>query len=111
LCPACHRKYDQRFRRKRSAKRFEPVGLVGVFVSDRGRRVLAAEVVSFAELLEVVASFDEGVCFELQPTVLMCRVGVGCYCKEVGGVSVLREEGACDRFGVFLQEVLQGVVI
>ena len=36
--------------------------------------------------------------------------GVGVYRKEANGVAVLQEDGVCESFGVFLQEVLSGVV-
>ena len=35
--------------------------------------------------------------------------GVGRYRKEEGGITALHEEGACASFGLFLEEVLQGV--
>ena len=62
------------------------------------------------DLFEVIASFAEGWRFEVCAEVLMSVAGVGVYCKEADGVTVLQEGGVCESFGVFLQEALSGVV-
>ena len=111
LCPACHGRFDVQFRRKRSVRYPSAVGQVIVWVWYGGERCLAAEARYFDDLLEVIASFEEGWRFEMCAEVLMCQVGVGQYRKESGGVMVLHEAGACTNFGQFLQEVLSGVVV
>ena len=110
LCPPCHGRFDVRFRRKRSVRYPSSVGVVVVWVWYQGEKCLAAESRYFDDLFEVIASFADGVQFEVSAEVLMQVVGVGLYRKEASGVAVLREEGACCSFGLFLQEVLSGVV-
>jgi hypothetical protein len=110
LCPSCHGKFDTQFRRKRSVRYPSSVGLVVVWVWYRGERCLAAETRYFDDLLEVIASFAEGWRFEVYAEVLMQVAGVGRYQKEVDGVTVVQEEGVCESFGLFLHEVLSGVV-
>src|SRR5712691_3513367 len=110
LCPPCHGRFDVQFRRKRSVRYPSSVGLVVVWVWYQGERCLAAESRYFDDLLEVIASFGEGWQFEVCAEVLMHLVGVGRYRKQAAGVVVLQEEGACESFGQFLQEVLSGVV-
>ena len=110
LCPPCHGKFDTQFRRKRSVRYPSSVGLVVVWVWYRGERCLAAESRYFDDLFEVIASFAEGWRFEVCAEVLMSVAGVGVYCKEAVGVTVLQEGGVCESFGAFLQEVLSGVV-
>ena len=111
LCPSCHGRFDMQFRRKRSVRYPSSVGVVVVWVWYQGERCLAAESRYFDDLFEVIASFGEGWQFEVCAEVLMRLVGVGRYRKEASGVSVLQEEGACESFGLFLQEVLTGVVV
>jgi hypothetical protein len=60
--------------------------------------------------LEVIASFADGWGFEVYAEVLMTVAGFGMYQKEADGVTVLYEAGVCASFGLFLQEVLSGVV-
>ena len=64
----------------------------------------------FDDLLEVIASFQEGWRFEVCAEMLMRVAGVGLYRKEADGVTVLQEDGVCESFGIFLEEVLSGVV-
>ena len=110
LCPPCHGKFDMQFRRKRSVRYPSSVGLVAVWVWYQGERCYAAESRYFDDLLQVIASFEDGWQFEVCAEMLMRLAGVGRYRKETNGVTVLQEDGVCESFGVFLQEVLSGVV-
>ena len=110
LCPPCHGKFDIRFRRKRSVRYPSSVGQVEVWVWYQGEKCYAAQSRYFDDLLEVIASFQEGWRFEVCAEVLMRVAGVGVYCKQADGVIVLQEDGVCESFGVFLHEVLSGVV-
>lgn len=110
LCPSCHGKFDTRFRRKRSVRYPSSVGLVVVWVWYRGERCLAAESRYFDDLFEVIASFAAGWRFEVCAEVLMRVAGVGRYQKEADGVTILQEEGVCESFGLFLQDILSGEV-
>ena len=109
LCPPCHGKFDARSQRKKGVKRFAPVGLVVLWVWYKGEKCLAAQARVFDDLFEVVASFAAGLEFEIEAEILMHYVGVGRYRKEEGSIVALHEEGACASFGLFLEEVLQGV--
>ena len=109
LCPPCHGKFDGKHQRKKEHKRFAPVGLVVLWVWYKGEKCLAAQARWFDDLFEVVASLAVGLEFEIEAEILMHFVGVGRYRKEPGGVTALCEEGACESFGLFLEEVLQGV--
>jgi hypothetical protein len=110
LCPPCHGTFDTKYQRKKEVKQYVPVGQVMVWVWYKGQRCLAAESRWYYELVEVIASFDVGMKFEVQAEMLMSRVGSGVYCREEQGVRVLREVGACRSFGALLQDVFAGVV-
>ena len=110
LCPPCHGKFDMQFRRKRSVRYPSSVGLVAVWVWYQGEKCYAAESRYFDDLFQVIASFADGWQFEVCAEVLMRVAGVGLYRKQANGVEVLQEDGACESFGRFLQEVLSGVV-
>ena len=110
LCPGCHARFDADHRRKRSAHRNAPVGVVVVWVDYKGQRCLAAEARYVNDVFEVIASFAPGTPFEVVSEMLMREVGRGRYRREEEGVTVLREKGACVSFGELLQEVLLGVV-
>jgi hypothetical protein len=110
LCPPCHGKFDLRFRRKRSVRYPSSVGVVEVWVWYQGEKCLAAESSHFDEVVEVIGTFGDGWRFEVCAFMLMRFAGHGLYSKEAEGVTVLQEGGVCEAFGVFLQEVLSGVV-
>ncbi len=80
-----------------------------LWVWYKGEKYLAAQARVFDDLLEVVASLAAGLEFEVEAEILMHYVGVGRYRKEEGGIVALSEEGACESFGLFLADVLQGV--
>lgn len=104
LCPSCHGKFDKTHRR-RHLSGYVPVGQVIVWVHYKGQRCLAAEAKAFDDLFGTIAAFSEGMQFELEAEVLRQVAGVGHYRKELGGVTVLHEEGACITFGMFLDQV------
>ena len=110
LCPRCHGKFDLQFRRIHAVRYPSSVGLVAVWVWYQGERCYAAESRYFDDLLHVIASFQEGWQFEVCAEMLMRVAGVGIYRKEADGVTVLQEDGVCESFGLFLQDVLSGVV-
>jgi formate-dependent nitrite reductase cytochrome c552 subunit len=110
LCPSCHATFDAEHRRKRSAHRNAPVGVVVLWVNYKGQRCLAAEARYMNDLFEVIATFTTGTRFEVVAEMLMHEVGMGRYRRTDEGVMVLREKGACVSYGELLQEVLLGVV-
>ena len=109
LCPSCHRKFDARFGRKKAVKRSAPVGLVVLWVWYKGERCLAAEARYFDDVFQAVASFEVGFLFEIEAELLTRLAGRGHYRRTEAGIEVRRETGACQGFGLLLEDVLQGV--
>ena len=110
VCPRCHGDMDGELRRKAASYNYAPVGVVQVWVYYKGQRYLAAEARRFDDLFEVVASFEEGMKFEVCPEILMAVAGCGLYRRTSEGIDVLKETGVCRSFSAYLQEVLTGIL-
>jgi hypothetical protein len=97
LCQRCHRRYDRRFRRKAGRRYLSPVGYASLYVQD-GRHPAAALVGMarhFDELRDMVAALPDATTFDIQLVMNGAIVGNGHYYKDMDGVSVLQEFGAC----------------
>lgn len=110
VCFWCHSDMDKELRKKASSNSSTPVGVVQVWVYYQGSRYLAAESRRFDDLFEVVASFEEGMKFELCPEILMAVAGRGLYRRTLEGIEVVKETGVCRSFSAYLHEVLTGVL-
>ena len=97
LCQRCHRRYDRRFRRKAGRRYLTPVGYASLYVQP-GRQappVLVGMARTFDDLRDMVAALPDTTTFEVQLLMNGAIVGNGYYYKDVDGVAVLREYGAC----------------
>jgi hypothetical protein len=110
VCPRCHGEMDSELRRKAASYNYAPVGVVQVWVYYKGTRYLAAEPRRYDDLFEVVASFEEGMKFELEAEVMMAVAGRGLYRRTSEGIEVLKETGVCRSFSAYLHEILTGVL-
>lgn len=109
VCPSCHAKMDAELRRRNSSYNYAPCGVVMVWVHYKGTRYPAAECRRYDDLFEAVATFEEGMRFELCPEMMMAVVGKGTYRRTVEGIAVISETGACRGFGTYLQGALEKV--
>ncbi|MGB8345012.1 MAG: hypothetical protein WCD86_09015 [Ktedonobacteraceae bacterium] len=109
LCPWCHGKFDATHSRKKTVKRYAPVGQVVVWVWYKGERCLAAEARWFDDLFQAVAALSTGLIFEVEAEIVMRMAGSGRYRRTEQGIETLHEEGACVSFGALLHDILQGV--
>ena len=97
LCQRCHRRYDRRFRRKAGRRYLTPVGYASLFVhsSQHPTAALVGMARTFDELRDMVAALPDLTTFDIQLVMNGAIVGNGHYSKDVDGVSVLQEFGAC----------------
>ena len=105
LCNACHGRFDAHNRRKDRGKKSTPIGWVAVLIWYRGKWTPVATSWSYNELYRAVSALPVGAKFELRFEMAMQSVGLGCYLKELDGVSVVREKGVGREFGLMLSGI------
>lgn len=95
LCPACHRRFDRRNRRKK--KRLDmhtPIGYARVLIVQEGQEKLVDMARSYGDLRAIVEALPDGALFEVILEAHLTVVGNGYYIKTPEGIQVESESGA-----------------